>query len=161
MARTRWPLLIALLLLGGALIASCGDDDDDDGDAATAAATATATAMATEASEGAEVSVSLSEWAVAPDPSSVAAGEVTFTAANAGSSPHELVIIRSDLAPDALPTEGGMVPEADVDLVAKIEEFPAGTTDRLTIDLTAGSYVLICNVPGHYGLGMRVGFTVS
>jgi uncharacterized cupredoxin-like copper-binding protein len=158
LTRTRSPILIALLLLGGALLASCGDDDDD---AATATATE-ATATATEASaDGATVSVSLSEWAVTPDPSSVAAGEITFTVANEGSAPHEFVIIRSDAAADALPTDGGLVPEADVDFVTEIEEFPSNTIERLTIGLTSGNYVLICNIAGHYGLGMRVSFTVN
>ena len=70
-------------------------------------------------------------------------------------------MIRSDLAADALPTEGGLVPASDVDLVAEIEEFPASTTQQLTLNLSAGGYVLICNIPGHYDLGMRAGFTVN
>ncbi|MDA1061894.1 MAG: hypothetical protein O2895_03155 [Chloroflexi bacterium] len=175
MPRTRWPILVGLLLFGGVLLASCGDDDDDDAaatatatEAATETATATdtateaATATATKAAaEGAAVSVSLSEWAVAVDPASIEAGEVTFTVANAGAVAHEFVIIRSDLAADALPVEGGLVPEADVDFVAEIEEFPASTTERLTVGLSAGDYILLCNVPAHYGLGMTVGFTVN
>ena len=145
MPRTRWPILIALLLLGGALVASCGDDDDDD-DAATATATETETATATEVAEGASVAVSLSEWAVSAA-ASIDAGEITFNVANAGTSPHEFAVIRSDLAADALPTEAAAVAESDVDLVAKIEEFPAGTTERLTLNLSAGSYVLIATSP--------------
>jgi uncharacterized cupredoxin-like copper-binding protein len=31
----------------------------------------------------------------------------------------------------------------------------------VTIDLTPGKYVLICNIAGHYVLGMRTGFTVD
>jgi len=31
----------------------------------------------------------------------------------------------------------------------------------LTVDLKAGKYLLICNVPGHYGAGMWAEFTVD
>jgi uncharacterized cupredoxin-like copper-binding protein len=30
----------------------------------------------------------------------------------------------------------------------------------LTVDLAAGSYVLLCNLPGHYESGMRTAFDV-
>jgi uncharacterized cupredoxin-like copper-binding protein len=31
----------------------------------------------------------------------------------------------------------------------------------LTADLAAGKYVVICNVAGHYQLGMRIALTVQ
>ncbi|MGX7876784.1 sulfocyanin-like copper-binding protein [Mesorhizobium sp. ORM6] len=31
----------------------------------------------------------------------------------------------------------------------------------MTVDLKAGKYLLICNVPGHYGAGMWTEFTVD
>lgn len=117
------------------------------------------------------VEVTLQEWAVAANPTSVDAGEVTFEAENIGpDDPHELVVFRTDLAPDSLPTsEGGAVDEAGagVELIGEIEEFPVGETRSVTFDLEAGSYVLICNIydaneaEAHYQEGMRLAFTVE
>jgi uncharacterized cupredoxin-like copper-binding protein len=35
------------------------------------------------------------------------------------------------------------------------------TTKSITIDLKPGHYALVCNLPGHYGLGMHVDLTVT
>ena len=70
-------------------------------------------------------------------------------------------MIRTDLAPDALPTDGTDVDESQLDVVLRVDEFPPGQSITATDELEAGSYVLICNVPGHYTLGMTVGFTLE
>ena len=72
-----------------------------------------------------EVRVSLSEWAVTPSVSSVAAGDIYFLVDNLGPvDPHEFVIIRTDLPIDGLPTDDtGFVPEDQIDLVGEIEPF--------------------------------------
>ncbi len=110
---------------------------------------------------GAEVSVELSEFAVEPDSTSAASGEIAFIARNVGAISHELVVIRTDLAPDALPVEGGEVTEGELDVAAKVDEFAAGTCEQVSVTLEPGSYVLICNIPGHYQLDMRAAFTVQ
>jgi hypothetical protein len=117
-----------------------------------------------------EVKASLKEWSITPEVSQIESGKVRFVVANDGSEPHELVIIRSDLSPDALPVVDGKVDEERVDIINEIEPFAAGTTERKTVDLKAGKYVLICNiverVPGepvesHYEKGMRTAFLVT
>lgn len=62
---------------------------------------------------GGTVNVTLQEFAVILAESSVQAGAVTFEATNEGpADPHELVVIKTDLAPDALPTNDvGLVDE--------------------------------------------------
>ena len=120
---------------------------------------------------GEDVSVTLQEFAVGSDPSSVSAGSVTFNLENKGpDDTHEFVVIRTDLDPTALPTdENGAVDEtgAGIEVVDEVEEIPVGDTPTLTVDLTTGSYVLICNIfdesenEAHYQEGMRTGFTVS
>jgi uncharacterized cupredoxin-like copper-binding protein len=142
-ARAFVGLLAVIALVGSA----CGDDG------------------------GGTVEVTLQEFAVVPSESSVSAGEVTFDATNEGpDDPHELVVIQSDLAIDALPTdENGAVDEEGegITVLDEIEEFPVGETQSLTLDLEAGSYVLICNIwdedeqESHYQEGMRVAFTVA
>jgi plastocyanin len=126
---------------------------------------------------GGTVDVTLQEWAVIPAQSSVEAGSVTFNVKNDGPDhPHELVVIRTDLAADALPTmPEGMVDEEGegIEVNGEIEEFPSGETRSATFDLDSGSYVLVCNVVGeeggehggggevHYEMGMRAAFTVQ
>lgn len=74
-------------------------------------------------------------------------------------------MLQTDLAEDALPTDdNGDVDEAGdpgIELIGEIEDIEGGTSQSLTLGLDAGSYVLICNLPGHYGLGMYTAFTVS
>ena len=126
---------------------------------------------------GGTVDVTLQEWAVIPAQSSVAAGSVTFNVKNEGPDhPHELVVIRTDLAPDALPTmPEGMVDEEGegIEVIGEIEEFPPGETQSAAFDLDPGSYVLVCNVAGeeggehggggeiHYTMGMFAALTVE
>ncbi len=101
------------------------------------------------------------EFAVNPAQDTVDAGALTFSVSNDGTEAHTFRVIKTDLAPDALPTANALVDEAQLDVVASIPEFAAGETQEVSVDLEAGSYVLICNVPGHYDLGMRVAFTVE
>ena len=92
------------------------------------------------------------------------AGDITFDITNDAEQTHEFVVFKTDLAADQLPTdENGDVDEAGegVELVDEIEDIEGGSTQSLTVNLDAGSYVLICNLPGHYGQGMHAGFTVS
>ncbi len=112
------------------------------------------------AAEGA-ARVVLNEWSVAPNVASVTAGQGTFEAANQGVQPHELVVIKTDLAPDKLvmrADEPKVNEEASGQLVGEIEELQPGKTEKGTMTLPAGRYVLICNISGHYQLGMRVAF---
>ena len=120
---------------------------------------------------GEDVDVTLQEFAVGADPSSVSAGSVTFNIENIGPDDvHEFVVIRTDLDPTALPTdETGAVEETGegMEVVDEVEDIPVEDTPTLTVDLTAGSYALICNIydeaeqEAHYSEGMRTAFTVS
>lgn len=109
-----------------------------------------------------EVSVDLQEWSVTPDPTSAPADGVSFTIENTGSIEHELVVIKTELAPDELPTAEAEVEEdaPDLEVSGKIEAVDAGSSDSDTFQLDAGSYVLICNIPAHYEQGMRAAFDV-
>jgi uncharacterized cupredoxin-like copper-binding protein len=120
---------------------------------------------------GGTVEVTLQEFSVIPAQESVSAGEVTFDVENTGPDDvHEFVIIKTDLAPDALPTdENGVVEEGGegMEVIDEIEDIPVGETQSLTVDLDAGNYALICNIwteeeqEAHYSMGMRTAFTVE
>ena len=106
-----------------------------------------------------------------PAVASAPAGDVTFVVTNNGPDDvHEFVVIQTDLAPDALPTdENGAVDEAGdgITVIDEIEDIAVGTTEELTTTLAAGNYVLICNIyeededEAHYQMGMYTAFTVE
>ena len=75
------------------------------------------------------VQVTLHDNSVTADPSSVPAGDVQFVVSNAGTHNHEFVVIKTDLAPDALPVVGNTVDEnaAGLQVIDKIAPFAAGT----------------------------------
>lgn len=135
----RW--LAVPMILGLAFVtASCGGDDEG------------------------VVDVTLADFTITADPTSTPAGEVTFDVANDAEQVHEFVVFQTDLAAEELPTgENGDVDEEGegVTLVDEIEDIEGGSSESLTVDLDAGSYVLICNLPGHYGQGMHTSFSVS
>lgn len=107
--------------------------------------------------------VTLSEWQVGLSTSSVAAGSVTVRARNAGTTEHELVLVKTTLPADALPTEGDIVKEDAEGLgeVGEIAEFAANSTEEATFNLDAGAYVLFCNVESHYAKGMHASLTAT
>lgn len=164
--------LLTVVLAVGAVACS---DDDEDGDSSTPGVTEplAETPADTTPAEGAAVSVNLTEYAVAPDTTAVAPGQVTFTAVNIGGTVHELVVIKTDLSPEALPTaDDGSVDEAGegMELIGEVEDVAAGEEGELAVDLEAGAYVLICNVvqqtdsgdvTAHYTEGMYSAFTVQ
>lgn len=110
------------------------------------------------------IGVTLADYTVTPDESSASAGDVTFDVTNDAEQTHEFVVFKTDLAEDQLPTnEDGDVDEEGegVELVDEIEDIEGGSSESLTVNLDAGNYVLICNLPGHYRQGMHASFTVS
>ena len=109
---------------------------------------------------GEETAVSLAEFSVTPATDQTEAGSVTFRVANDGATDHEFVVVRSDAAPNALPRAGGLADETQFEVVGRIDAFAGGQTKDTTLDLAAGSYLLICNLPGHYQLGMTAAFTI-
>lgn len=118
-----------------------------------------------------EVAVTLQEWAVVTDVDTAPAGEVVFTITNDGPEDiHEFVIFQTDLDPGALPVdENGVVDEEGegITVVDEVEDLAVGATEELTVDLEAGSYVLVCNIwsedegEAHYAMGMRAPFTAT
>jgi uncharacterized cupredoxin-like copper-binding protein len=110
------------------------------------------------------IDVTVSDFKVESAETSAAAGELTFNITNDAEQTHEFVIFKTDLAPDALPVgdDGDVDEEGEgVEHVDEIEDITGGSTQSLTVTLDAGSYVFICNLPGHYAQGMHTEFTVS
>jgi uncharacterized cupredoxin-like copper-binding protein len=107
------------------------------------------------------IATTLKDFAITLGSSTAPAGEVTFDISNEGPSTHEFVVVNSDLAPDKLPVSDGEVEEDQLDSVGEQEDIAPSTTAELTLNLEPGSYVVFCNVTGHYEAGMHTGLTVS
>ena len=117
---------------------------------------------ASTASNGGLVSVTLTDKGVTLGQTTVNAGAVTFHVKNSGTIEHELVVIKTDVAADKL--------QPDVDEPNKMSEagslgesgdMTVGETKDFVLNLTPGKYVLMCNQPGHYMVGMHIAFEVK
>ena len=108
------------------------------------------------------IGVTEQDFTISVSPSSVAAGSVTFNITNNGPSAHEFLVVKSDEDPGSLTVDKeGIVPEDSLDVIDEAEDIAPGTAPTLTVDLEAGSYILMCNIVGHYQQGMHTGFTVT
>jgi uncharacterized cupredoxin-like copper-binding protein len=156
--------ITAVALLSAALLAGCGGDDAEN---AAQDAAATVEAEATEAVESQSeqapagaVDVALSEWKVEPAEATAAAGKVVFNADNTGDAPHELEVIQTDTQAGDFPVEAA-VAKVDGEQVGEVTGIAPGANKTLEVELEAGHYALICNLPGHYEPGMHADFTVE
>ncbi len=86
----------------------------------------------------------------------VDSGSFRFELSNANAEPHDLVLVRTERDPADLPVRGHRVDLTTAgDVIGEIEPLPPGdsaATDAIPLD--SGSYVILCNVPGHYEEGM-------
>ncbi len=106
--------------------------------------------------------VDLSDYRIAPDKPVVPPGRVVIGIRNHASMSHDLKVIKTDAAPDQLPYDQGAAKVKEDGKVAGLENIPGGASRKLVVaDLAPGRYVLICNVAGHYLLGMRAPLEVK
>lgn len=99
------------------------------------------------------------------DTSSVAAGQVTFNVVNNSKDMvHELIVGRlDDPAKQKLPYVASdlKVDEEGSDHLGEVSELDPGKSGALILTLKPGTYVLYCNVAGHYMAGMWTELTVK
>lgn len=111
------------------------------------------------------VQVTLSDFRLELSSVTVPAGTITFDSSNDGPSTHEIEVLSVPAGVDAndLPVSANVADTQSEGLktVDEVENIAASTSASLTVDLSAGAYVLICNLPGHYEQGMSATFTVT
>lgn len=120
------------------------------------------------------VNVTLQEFAVVPDVTSVPTGTVTFVSKNVGPDDvHEVVVVKSDLGAGDLPVDkdGKAIEDAPgVTVIGESGDIAVGDTKKFDFDLAPGKYILICNIlqtepdgtlESHYKVGMRTAFEVK
>ncbi|APA87729.1 cupredoxin domain-containing protein [Paraburkholderia sprentiae WSM5005] len=111
----------------------------------------------------ATIHVKLTDNTIQLDPGTAKAGRVTFEVNNAanGNTEHEFVVLKTDMDDAHLPVHKGMVTESRFHKMGEVEDLTQGSTKRLSLKLAPGRYVLICNRPGHYEMGMHTSFVVA
>lgn len=112
-----------------------------------------------------------SHMGLAVDRTAVPAGTVSLVLANAGWRTHELVVLpladgqqvgTRSVAGDGTVDESGSLGEASRTGAAGTGDgVQPGTAGWTTLDLPAGRYELVCNLPGHYAAGMYAELTVA
>jgi plastocyanin len=105
-------------------------------------AEAAAVFVATRGSSGPEttITVSMTDYAFTPNPIEVTAGDLRITAVNDGQLPHDLV-----------------VPELDK---GTANQGPGTTASISLSDVKPGTYLVVCDLPGHRALGMETKLVV-
>ncbi len=146
MARSRTYALLGAMLVLTITLGACGSDESSTPPAETG---------------GAAVAVTLGsasdEYELTPNPAETAAGSVAFRVVNGGKIEHEMVVIATDKGAANLGADG----EADETGAVGELTLATGESGDLTLDLPAGKYALVCNLPGHYAAGMFSDFTVT
>jgi uncharacterized cupredoxin-like copper-binding protein len=108
------------------------------------------------------VAVTLSDQAIQLSEASIASGRVAFTVANKGSLVHNLVLLKTDIPQDKIPADSKDSSKVQENgSVAAAGQLAIGESKTFTRDLDPGNYVLVCNEPGHYLMGMHIAFTVK
>src|SRR5437867_12979835 len=113
------------------------------------------------APSGSQVVAELTDYKITVNVPSVKAGKIKIGVRNLASMEHSFQVLKTDLAPDKLPVDGASAKAKEDGKVGEIPSIPAGKSASVTLDLTPGKYVFICNVASHYQLGMHSGFTVE
>ena len=116
---------------------------------------------AAEAPAGSQVVAELADTKITVNVPSIKAGKIKIGVRNLGTMEHSFEVLKTDLPPDKLPVDGASAKAKEDGKVGEIPSIPAGKSAAVTLDLTPGKYVFICNIAGHYQIGMHTGFTVE
>ena len=107
------------------------------------------------------VIVDMKEYAITLNVPTIKAGTIKFGIRNNGTMVHDFDVYKTDLPLDKLPVDGGSAKVKMDGLVKQMINISANRSTTTTADLSAGRYVIICNVAGHYQLGMRAELQVN
>jgi uncharacterized cupredoxin-like copper-binding protein len=118
-------------------------------------------ACSTSIPSGAPVAVRITDSSFELDVSSVVGGPVAFTIENSGSMVHEFEVFAGAEPGRVLEVVNGVADTTGLSVVDEFEDIIPGQTVMLRVDLERGTYLLLCNLPGHYQAGNWEEFTVT
>ncbi len=112
-----------------------------------------------------KVAADLAEWKVALSRTTFTPGKYEFTIHNTGQTQHELIAFKTNLSPSALPVDAKGDVNEDAPALAKATDgdnvHSSKSQTRVVEFKTAGTYVFMCNLPGHFKAGMYKVVTVT
>jgi uncharacterized cupredoxin-like copper-binding protein len=155
LSSTLWFCGTALFLVGALLLVGLWGDNHTSGSASAPAQAGKNTVNVVET----DFHIAMSQTVLPANT------HITFVVHNNGGVPHELIIVKAPSSGSNLPLK----PDADVNektsgLTSELDSgssLAPGETRTLTADMPAGHYIAVCNLPGHYKLGMRVDLLVN
>jgi uncharacterized cupredoxin-like copper-binding protein len=106
---------------------------------------------------------SIAHMRLVVDANAIKPGRVTIQADNQSKTlVHEVIVVRDSGAKE-LPYDAkqNRVIEARIRHLGEIADLAPGKSGKLTLNLKAGTYLLICNQPGHYKEGMTATVTIA
>lgn len=166
--RDAWTMFTmvfaAIAVLFGIIAIGLGTRAIDDSKRNVSAASASTPRVSAPTPAVSPVTVTLSEMRVQPSSTTIAAGMVTLKITNTGMVQHELLVFRSDLAPADYPMKDGDINEdgPGITKVSDGDNLNPGTSQTRVVDFTTpGTYMLMCNLPGHFKMGMYSVVTVK
>jgi uncharacterized cupredoxin-like copper-binding protein len=98
------------------------------------------------------------------EPTTVKAGRVTFTAVNQSKElVHEVVVIPAPANGKDLPYDKktDTIAEKRAHAKGEVSDLKPGARGSVTLSLKPGTYLLVCNQPGHYKSGMSTKLVVE
>ena len=110
------------------------------------------------------VDPSISGMVIKADTTKVKAGRVTLEAVNRSKDlVHEVLVVPAPSDGTELPydTNTDTIIEKRVHSLGEISGLKPGARGKLTLNLKAGTYLLLCNQPGHYKSGMSTKLVVE
>ena len=91
-------------------------------------------------------------------PSTVKAGPALFSVRNdAATEEHEMIVVKLRSADEMVPVAADKrrVDEDQLQSLGEVEDLKPGATGELSADLAPGTYLVFCNIKGHYEAGMQ------
>ncbi len=161
MKKSLWSVVIGGVAFAAVGLVGCGGGTP----VASTPSTTTSTAAApTTAAPIRAVNVALGEFTVTASSTALASGRYSFAFTNNGVVAHEVLLFHTETAASALPMKEGNVDEEapGVNKVSDGENIDPGGTQTRDVDLSApGTYLLVCNIAGHFHAGMFLAITVT
>ncbi len=100
---------------------------------------------------------------ITPNKYVIARGDVTFVVTNTSElMEHEMIVVPIADVTQALPynTDSERMDEDAAGAIGEVPETAIGETGSVTLRLQPGTYMLACNIAGHYAMGMWTLVTV-
>lgn len=98
------------------------------------------------------------------EPATVKAGATVFSVHNdAAGEEHEMIVVRLKSADQKIPLDvtKHRVDESKLKSLGEVEDLKPGADGQLKTRLKAGTYLVFCNIKGHYKAGMQAKLTVT